>query len=77
MPMQLIVHAPNCATKKSPCSCSYQTFTDATAALAAHGGDFKRLEILSITPPAEQRFWAPEIPPERSQARRHGREISY
>jgi hypothetical protein len=66
VPMVLIVHAPDCATMRSPCNCNKQVFNSPSKACEAHGGQFERLEIAQITPPAgvTVSVW-------RSQARRH------
>lgn len=65
MPMKLIVHAKDCPTMKSPCSCAKQEFTNGQAAIDAHEGDHRRLELVSVTTP-----FVP-IPAWKSQARRH------
>lgn len=75
LPLPLIVHAADCATKRiEGCTCTPQVFdaTEAHLARAAHGGDHTRLELGRYTPPVHVNT----IHVDRSQARRHGREIS-
>jgi hypothetical protein len=73
MPMQLIVHALDCPTKRRPCTCATQEFAIPAEAIKATGGDPGRMELGKVTPPPPR---LPDpLPPHRSQARRH-REIS-
>lgn len=75
MPLELVIHAATCPTRRRPCECEKRTFdaaTQAETAREAHGGDVTRME-LSYQPPVHMHT----IPVERSQARRHRREIAY
>lgn len=71
MPLELVVHAPACRTKRQDdgCTCTPERFdaTQATLARQAHGGDPGRLELGRWRPPVHVNT----IHVDRSQARRH------
>jgi hypothetical protein len=75
VPMVLLVHAPDCKWESDTCACTPQQFTDASTAIKAHAGNFKRLQLAAVVPPAPR--YDQWVPYERSQARRHRTAISY
>lgn len=77
MPLQVIIHDPECNWKQT-CSCqptvlNNPKFRESAEASEAHGGNSNRMEIKVVPPPHR----GPDpVPAHRSQARRHTREIS-